>query len=227
MNIESTSRNDKQSEQELSRFVNKVYDRIARMGRKFIIAYPVLVFALEAIRLARGRPLDVTLLVVAVMLPIAHYFARSRYRRGVVERIRRQVGAVDTVTQVFTDENYEFHCGGTLIRTQWQALGAHYLFLGDGFAVMEGRNPTLLIPSLSALGVNAAELKEVLANAGLKDYRTYRNWAWVPLFVVVLLISMVAGLLSALSRRAHAEDACFIPVMCVDAGMARDVAERL
>lgn len=194
MNITYTSKYD---EQALKRFAGKAYDRIARVSLMLAWVVPVFVLPYVGVRLACGRGLDVFWMSFAVFYPLGIWIRRKGYVRMVVERARRQMGGAAEMTVTLTDEICELRFGETLIRSRWQDMGNHSLFLGDGFAVTEGPNPTLLIPSLSEAGVDAAELKEILARAGLKDYSKFRGRGWIGL-AVVLLTAVVMGVASML-----------------------------
>lgn len=191
MNITATCSYD---ERILKRFVGKVYDRIARVG----LLLTFILSALGLIQVVQGMASDsrpqLLWLFFGIFMLVFYWVRRSAYQRMIATRVRRQVGGAAATTVTLTDEAFEFQGGETLIRTRWQDLGTHYLFLGGGFAVMEERNPTLFVPSLSELGVEAAELKEILTRAGLKDFRTFRGRWWI-----VLIGALFGGAMGALS----------------------------
>jgi len=172
MNITSTGLYD---ECALKRFTGRVYNRITRLSLVLSIAFPVLIgLPFVVFHQGHSQGLDVLLLFLSTFLPSFYWIRRAGYLRMVIARARRRQGGGVEVSVTLTDDIYECRCGETLIRSRWQEMGAYYLFIGDGIAITEERNPTLLIPSLSKLGVDPAELKEVLRHAGLKDYGTFR-----------------------------------------------------
>ena len=179
------------------RFAGKVFDRIVRGTMTFCYMFFAACAALEAMMLVRGGRLDLyPILFFAIVIFLTQKFQRSRFQKAMDGVFRRYMGNSEEMSLVMSDDSYECRCGDNLMRVAWRNLGSHYLFIGDGVAVMEGKLPTLLIPCLAEMGVQADELRGVLARAGLKDYRSLRSYGWLVLFLACVVggVAVFSGL---------------------------------
>ena len=189
MNIEFTGKYDAVA---TKRFAGKVYDRIARGMWVFGCVFFAVCAVVEALQLVSGRGFNYCLLAIAVVLFWPIRFSRARYQKNIDILSRRYFSDSEEATVVMTDDYYECRCGTNLMRVAWRNLGAYYLFVGDGVVLlMDGKVTTLLLPSLSKMSVQADELKDALARAGLKDYRKCRSCGWFVLFLVFVVGGVV------------------------------------
>ena len=188
MNIEFTGKYDAVA---AKRFAGKVFDRIVRRILIFCYVFLAACVALEALTFVRSGRFDFHFLFFVIPIILIHKFQRSRFQKAMDGISRRFMGDSEEVTLVMTDDSYECRCGANLMRVAWRSLGSHYLFIGDGVAMMEGKMPTLLIPCLEKKGVQADELKDALARAGLKDYCSLRSHGWFVLFLVFVVGGVV------------------------------------
>ena len=188
MNIEYTGRLYEAAK--LRRFAGKVYDRIVRPSRIMIYIFCVVGLAAEVLMYLRGGHLDYYLLFFFAIFVLALKFNRARYQKAFDLVTRRLMGDSDEGTIVMTDACYEFRSGGNVLRVGWRNIGSCYLFLDGGLAVLEGKIPRLLLPSLDDLGgANEEEVRAMLEKAGLRDYRHCRSYWWV----LVLLVALAGG----------------------------------
>ena len=155
MNIEFTGKYDAVA---AKRFAGKVFDRIVRGTMIFCYVFLAACVALEALTFVRSGRFDYYPLFLVVLIFVIQKFQRSRFQKAMDGISRRFMGDSEEVTLVMTDDSYECRCGANLMRVAWRNLGSHYLFVGDGVAMMEGKMPTLLIPCLEEKGVQADEL---------------------------------------------------------------------
>ena len=199
MNITNTVVCNEQALKQLKRFSGKVYNRIFRRLLIFCNVFPLLGLPLAWMCRNNGLGFDVLLFFLSAILPLCFWNARAAYLRCIVDRKRRALQGVGEVTITMTDDDYAWQGGGMQTRVRWQALGSSYLFLGDGFAILEGQNPTAFVSSLSECGVDATELKEVLVRAGLKDYCLCCDRGWIRL-VIFMLAGAVVGMLGSLTQ---------------------------
>jgi len=188
MNIEFTGKYDAVA---TKRFAGKVFDRFVRRILIFCYVFLAACVALEALTFVRSGRFDFHFLFLVIPIILIQKFQRSRFQKAMDGISRRFMGDSEEVTLVMTDDSYECRCGANLMRVAWRNLGSHYLFIGDGVAMMEGKMPTLLIPCLEEKGVQADELKDALARAGLKDYRSLRSHGWFVLFLAFFVVGVV------------------------------------
>ena len=207
MNIEFTGKYDAVA---AKRFAGKVFDRIVRRILIFCYVFLAACVALEALTFVRSGRFDFYFLFFVIPIILIHKFQRSRFQKAMDGISRRFMGDSEEVTLVMTDDSYECRCGANLMRVAWRSLGSHYLFIGDGVAMMEGKMPTLLIPCLEEKGVQADELKDALARAGLKDYRCLRSHGWFVLFLVFVVGGVVVFSNLARSRPQFPQNASCI-----------------
>ena len=186
MNIEFTGKYDAVA---AKRFAGKVFDRIVRGTSIFYYVFYAACAVCEVMLLAGGCGFNIYLPVLVVIIILVQKLRKARYQKAIDGVSRRFLGNSEESTLVMTDDYYECRCGANLMRVAWRSLGSHYLFVGDGVAVMEGKMPTLLVPCLEGKGVQADELKDALARAGLKDYGDVHNYSWL----VLLLAAVVGG----------------------------------
>ena len=185
MNIEYTGKYDAVA---AKRFAGKVFDRVARGMSVFCYAFLVLCAAFEVLMLVRWGVFSYYLLAIAGVVLWSIRFRRARYQKNIDILSRRYLTDSDEATVVMTDDSYECRCGTNLMRVAWRNLGAYYLFVGDGVVLlMDGKVTTLLLPSLSKMSVQADELKDALARAGLKDYSKCRSCGWLVLFLAFVI----------------------------------------
>ena len=185
MNIEFTGKYDAVA---TKRFAGKVYDRIARGMWVFGCVFFAVCAVVEALQLVSGRGFNYCLLAIAVVLFWSIRFGRARYQKNIDILCRRYFSDSEEATVMMTDDSYECRCGTNLMRVAWRNLGAYYLFVGDGVVLlMDGKVTTLLLPSLSKMSVQADELKDALARAGLKDYSKCRSCGWLVLFLAFVV----------------------------------------
>ena len=207
MNIEFTGKYDAVA---TKRFAGKVFDRIVRRILIFCYVFLAACVALEALTFVRSGRFDFHFLFLVIPIILIQKFQRSRFQKAMDGISRRFMGDSEEVTLVMTDDSYECRCGANLMRVAWRSLGSHYLFIGDGVAMMEGKMPTLLIPCLEKKGVQADELKDALARAGLKDYRSLRSHGWFVLFLVFVVGGVVVFSNLARSRPQFPQNASCI-----------------
>ena len=187
MNIEYTGKYDAVA---AKRFAGKVFDRVARGMSVFCYAFLVLCAAFEVFMLVRWGVFNYYLLAIAGMVLWSIRFQRARYQKNIDILSRRYLTDSDEATVVMTDDSYECRCGTNQMRVAWRNLGAYYLFVDDGVVLlMDGKVTTLLLPSLSKMGVQAGELKDALERAGLKDFCKCRSYFWL----FVLIICCICG----------------------------------
>lgn len=186
MNIEFTGKYDAVA---AKRFAGKVFDRIVRGTSIFYYVFYAACAVCEVMLLTGGCGFNIYLPVLVVIIILVQKLRKARYQKAIDGVSRRFLGNSEESTLVMTDDYYECRCGANLMRVAWRSLGSHYLFVGDGVAVMEGKMPTLLVPCLEEKGVQADELKDALARAGLKDYCDVHNYSWL----VLLLAAVVGG----------------------------------
>ena len=198
MNIEFTGKYDAVA---TKRFAGKVYDRIARGMWVFGCVFFAVCAVVEALQLVSGRGFSYSLLAIAVVLFWPIRFSRARYQKNIDILSRRYFSDSEEATVVMTDDYYECRCGTNQMRVAWRNLGAYYLFVDDGVVLlMDGKVTTLLVPCLEEKGVQADELKDALARAGLKDYCDVRNYSWLVLFLAFVVGGFVVFSYLARSR---------------------------
>lgn len=214
MNIEFTGKYDAVA---TKRFAGKIFDRFVRRILIFCYVFLAACVALEALTFVRSGRFDFHFLFLVIPIILIQKFQRSRFQKAMDGISRRFMGDSEEVTLVMTDDSYECRCGANLMRVAWRNLGSHYLFVGDGVAMMEGKMPTLLIPCLEEKGVQADELKDALARAGLNDYRSLRSHGWCVLFLVFVVGGVVVFSNLARSRPQFPQGAS-----CIDEEDAND-----
>jgi len=215
MNIEFTGKYDAVA---AKRFAGKVYDRIARGMWAFGCVFFVVCAVVGVLQLVSGRGFSYCLLAIAVVLLWSIRLGRARYQKNIDILSRRYFSDSEEATVVMTDDCYECRCGTNQMRVAWRNLGAYYLFVGDGVVLlMDGKVTTLLLPSLSKMSVQADELKDALARAGLKDYSKCRSCGWLVLFLAFVVGGFVVFSDLARSRSQTPQNAS-----CIDEEDAND-----
>ena len=209
MNIEYTGKYDAVA---AKRFAGKVFDRIVRGTSIFRYVLYVACAVCEVALLAGGCGFNIYLPVLVVIIILSQKLQKVSYQKAIDGVSRRFWGNSTESTLVMTDDYYECRCGANLMRVAWRNLGSHYLFVGDGVAVMEGKKlPTLLVPCLAEKGLQADELKDALVRAGLKDYCEVRNYSWL-----VLLLAVVVGGAAAFFDLARSRPQIPQSASCID-----------
>ena len=144
-------------------------------------------------------------LLVVVLLPFYSFLMRRLQTRQFVKVLQRLMGDEKTSRCRLTDDGYEVSCGSMSQKTPWKNLAESFKFLdGDTVALLQLKGlPTLVLQDLSKHGIDAAELKDVLLRAGVREHlpsRIQKIWTVVSgvvgvLFALILALCLLANVL--------------------------------
>lgn len=144
-------------------------------------------------------------LLVVVLLPIYSFLMRRLQTRRFVKVLQRLMGDEKASRCRLTDDGYEVSCGLMSQKTPWKNFAESFKFLGgDTVALLQPNGlPTLVLQDLSKHGIDAAELKDVLLRAGVREHRpsmVRKIWTVVSgvvgvLLALLLVLSLLANVL--------------------------------